>query len=1309
MADLIRGSRSLQPATTAPLSQPAKPVNWWDAIGGTIASTANNLVRGTISTGQKALNTAAAGVTGLETLGQAGLDKLTNNASYQANLNANASKLRDYLTRKTVTGDQGAFITLPQAQNANHDIVGNFIKPVLATAGEVAPMVLPYGAISKAAAPVEGAVASKITTGLLGNVAGKAARYGTEASIVAPVSAGISALHQYGTTGTFDPTEALKTGLQAGVFTGAGGLAGDIAQPVISKIASIPNEIRTNALHQATETVQPQLLPTSSLTSYEGAPDRVQVDTYKQQIKSGKQLDPLIAMHDSQGNLGIEDGKHRLQAYKELGISNVPVKIAEPQNVQAALQTGSVMLPFGKKSETLKNDLPIIGPDLGAVKPKSRFANITAPESGNLSTELSKSVKENAPTYEATTNVKRLSQSVNDITSKGIDNFSNEVHTRLNDAPLGKINDQTVADALTSAAALDVRGDTKSLQQATDIYDKLSEHLTKAGQTVQAASIIKRRTPQGLLFSGQRALKQAGVEVTPDLQGKLRAAADDVAKAAPGNKDRAIAKMQKLVQDSTPAGKLDNLVGTWKAGLLSGVKTQGGNFLSNATFGTLKSASDPLAAGIDKVLSAFTKKRTIGLTGKGIMSGTKEGFQKGFNTLKTGIDERNVSASGKYEQHAEINFKNKAVQAVFGKPANLVFRSMNAADQPFYYAALKNSLHDQAKADGLTKGLKGQQLRDHIDNTVQNPNGQLMQRAVDDANKSVLGFDTIASKAVSGIHQAIENMKGVSSQGKSIANAVVNVLAPFTKVPSAFLTRAIDFTPLGVGKEAFSQIFNKKFDQRGLSKAIAEGATGTGLIAMGMALSNSGQLSGDYPSDPKEQARWKAEGITQNSVKLGGKWYSMNYLGPVGLLFGIGNNMVKSAQGGAGVPEQVGKGIAGLGSGLLNQSFVQGLTGFTDAIKDPARNLSTFVNSQAASIIPSWLNDIANATDTYQRQASNPGEAIQGRIPGLREGLTPKFDAFGNDLTQPTGSGFETAVNPLKPSNNIDNTILSETNRLKDTGNAVFPTPSKAIGTGNNKLALTVPQQSERQKLVGNMLSPLWGKIIASPDYQKMDDAHKANALQSALTDVNTAADRTILSKYKPEALNGQAKGRVINVLDNSITAQDYLKTKTTSQKSSADKYKAAQDKYLKDKTSGKLSDIQDYKAQQNLKKEAITSKYPADVVQFYGLSKSQQNAFFASNKDAATKLYNQAKQMESELISSGIVQSSKFKAPVGTRVPRGRKTASTGSGKKVSSGGKYNYSKGLSSIRAPKGTLRNLLGKSTIKLKKIKGPKAKV
>lgn len=66
------------------------------------------------------------------------------------------------------------------------------------------------------------------------------------------------------------------------------------------------------------------------LISHEGAPDKSKVAEVKKQIQEGKDIEPLIIIKEGK-KFGIEDGKHRFQAYQELGIKDIPVTIQKPK------------------------------------------------------------------------------------------------------------------------------------------------------------------------------------------------------------------------------------------------------------------------------------------------------------------------------------------------------------------------------------------------------------------------------------------------------------------------------------------------------------------------------------------------------------------------------------------------------------------------------------------------------------------------------------------------------------------------------------------------------------------------------------------------------------------------------------------------------------------------------------------------------------------------------------------------------------------------------------------------------------------
>lgn len=813
-------------------------------------------------------------------------------------------------------------------------------------------------------------------------------------------------------------------------------------------------------------------------------------------------------------------------------------------------------------------------------------------------------------------------------------------------------SDETLARAIELAKQHDASGTKAGQDVAASLYDQVSEHGVRKGQGIQILSQIAKGSPAGLRNKAFRDLKKAGVEVTPEMKAEIQGHIDTIKSLPDGHaKDFAIAVMQKAVQKHMPQGLTDNLVSLWKAGLLSGVKTQEGNAISNSLFGGLKKVADIPATATDKAISLLTKQRTKASTLRGSAQGAKEGAKSGLTTMKTGIDFRNMG--DKYEQHAEINLKNKALQNLFGKPANFVFRGMSAADQPFYYSALKNSLYDQAKAEGITKGLRGKSLKDYMNQTVKNPGEAMVDRADQEAAKSVLGYDTFASKAVTGIHKGIDGIKGVSEQGKAIAHGVVNVLAPFTRVPSAFLSRTIDFTPFGVGKEIFSQVWKKKFDQRALSQAIGEGLTGTGAIAIGMGLANSGQLSGDYPkNDPKEQARWKAEGITANSVKLGNRWYSLNYMGPLGLLFGAGNNLVKAQKGDANAADQAGAVLGGLGSGLLNQSFVQGLSGFSNAIQDPQRNLQSFVNSQAGSVIPSIVNDIGNATDNMQRQANSPIDAMKARIPFVRQGLNPKQDSFGNDLRQAPGNGVEVAFNGTKPSKDTNTPVTREVNRLKDTGkeNFVIPTTDKTINVGGETVKLNGNQQYAWNKLVGNKIQDTWGQLIKSPDYQALSDDDKANALRKSMIDITATSKVDFLNKIGRSQLANTASDKLTNAQAEGIDLGNYTSPKSATGSTRTVNNKTAYNDALRkyQKNSGKLSDIQKIKAQDNLASLKIKSGFDKSVTDLYGMSKSDAYAYLSADPDGKAKAQKLIDYGDAQ-VQAGTTKTNKFKTKDGS------------------------------------------------------------
>lgn len=139
-------------------------------------------------------------------------------------------------------------------------------------------------------------------------------------------------------------------------------------QTMIQEIPKIQKEpkISTSEKGVVSSRKDVKQVPLKSLTSYEGAPDKVKVAEYKAQIQSGKNIKPLVVVKDKAGNLGVEDGKHRLEAYKQLGVEKVPVVEKNAINRTEGLNTipetkitGSALRTEVKAVEAgMKGDIP---------------------------------------------------------------------------------------------------------------------------------------------------------------------------------------------------------------------------------------------------------------------------------------------------------------------------------------------------------------------------------------------------------------------------------------------------------------------------------------------------------------------------------------------------------------------------------------------------------------------------------------------------------------------------------------------------------------------------------------------------------------------------------------------------------------------------------------------------------------------------------------------------------------------------------------------------------------------------------------
>ena len=305
-------------------------------------------------------------------------------------------------------------------------------------------------------------------------------------------------------------------------------------------------------------------------------------------------------------------------------------------------------------------------------------------------------------------------------------------------------------------------------------------------------------------------------------------------------------------------------------------------------------------------------------------------------------------------------------------------------------------------------------------------------------------------------------------------------------------------------------------------------------------------------------------------------------------------------------------------------------------------------------------------------------EALAGRIPGIREGLNPKRDAFGAPLEQ-KDDPLNTLVNPFRPSTEKPATPLnSELRRLQDLKLGVMPDiQSDYFGKGTK---IDKNQQNELSATVGPKIQSAWNKIIADPRYQKLSDEDKQATLRKAMTDTN-AAER-FLSGASFGAPQTQEQFRKQSADVKRIYAGGEAGAFKTDATTPKEKYQQALDKYNQDKQDGTVSEVNDIKRKADLNRLKVESDFSQDATDLHGMSKAQVYAYLSTN-GKGKQLAEELLKLDDALTAAGIQEKNKFRDKYGNPTIRPKDKSTGGKKQKALQGGaiRSKYQKNFASL----------------------------
>lgn len=782
---------------------------------------------------------------------------------------------------------------------------------------------------------------------------------------------------------------------------------------------------------------------------------------------------PVLVKREKNGTLTVLDGNGRIIAAQEAGLKNIPVTTDEKlyREILTAREAEFAPGTVGNIYETVPES---------AMRPKAPKG---AKERGFVTT-----VKESPQTEAATlTILKQADGSYKVKPNRILEKQANErITANVADAKtyaMTQTDDQAVATAGQLIKYFQAKGD---YGQAAEVASQAAKTLTEAGRAIQAATLYNKLNPEGILQYASSKMQKVGrkldaesAEILTDMAKKIEAMPDGEPKQI------AIKELLDEVGRTQGSALPDKIITLWKAGLLTSPITTAGNLTSNTIKQVVKKAADdPVAALVDMTLGLATGKRTKTFTLRGIGEGGVEGLKRGGKYLKTGYDPRDpISKLDQKDVYFSKGFLGKIAKGY----TDTVFRSLGAQDQPYFYAALKNTLYDEALAAAKTQGVKGQAREQFIKKFVNDVPSDLLDKATEEARTAVFQNRTFLGDIASKITQS--NNPTVRTVGQFVM--------PFSRVPSAVATEIFERTPLGAAKEVVKQIAKKQYDQRALSTAISKSTTGTlGLMGLGYALDRGGNINLAMPTSQAEQNLWQQEGRQPFSIRIGDKYYSMNYIQPFGTLMAMGAQYNRSLREGGSQQDALSASFAMGAKAVTEQSFLRGVSGVLSALQDPNRYAERFVEQTAGSVIPNIVRTTARAFDPLQREITSAGEAVIAGIPGLRQTLQPKVDVFGKPIARPADP-INTLFNPLRPTTARTTPELQETRRLFDVDKNVIPSEidKNAFGKEN---PINQQQINDLKTAMGNAVLNRYQQIMADPRYGQLSDDQKAKALKDA-------------------------------------------------------------------------------------------------------------------------------------------------------------------------------------------------------------------
>lgn len=541
----------------------------------------------------------------------------------------------------------------------------------------------------------------------------------------------------------------------------------------------------------------------------------------------------------------------------------------------------------------------------------------------------------------------------------------------------------------------------------------------------------------------------------------------------------------------------------WINGLLSGPTTQTVNVVSTLLHGALRSS--------EKVLGGLAS-----LDGKAAAEGMHEIAGTLFNTLESGrmflkvlnrgesiLDPRHGTldvrpgAIGTAEStqsitelatrtaSGSVSPKQNALDWI-GNTVRLPGRLLTAADEFNKQLFYRNNLFAKGMEDASQKGITS--LADKVTHAK-----EFISKSINEGGRAT---------DVDALFYAREGTftNDLGDWGKELqrfanSHPSLRILLPFIRTPVNILSQTMRHTPI-IGQ--INRRWRADIKAGGSKKAMAIGqqVVGGAIATHAIAAAQTGTLTGGGPSNHKqrqilEQTGWQPYSFVLTQEDGSKKYVSYARIEPFASVLGIFADYAEIG------PEAERKDQESLAAGIMtavannitNKTYLRGLSEALEAVTDPDRNAESWIQRQAGSYVPNFLNQ--TKSDKTMREARSLVDALKKRLPGYSETLDPRRNIFG-EPTAFNGSALVNGIDPFFVSHSNDSPARQE---LADLGFQMSKPRSK-LAEGFDLLDLRVSEtqtgHDRYQELIsevrigGKSLEEALNEIVKDKSYQSL-------------------------------------------------------------------------------------------------------------------------------------------------------------------------------------------------------------------------------